>query len=151
MEEGSFDAALMVSNAIEHTRGRENRVRTLAEIRRTLKPNGLLILSTHTRASRLRYRLYWTVINGLRAAKKELTGKYGGLELGDRYIRKVSGARSGGKVFIHIYTFEEALKDIKNAGLSLVSSQCPYEIENRVTNIETRRRAIEVFYVAKRM
>jgi len=146
----SFNAVVMLENMIEHIRGRNNRIKLLRRIKRVLKPNGTLIFSTHTRSFKLKFRLYWTIVNGLRAAKREFTGNYRGLELGDRYVKKVSRVRSKGKVFIHIYTFEEALEDIKNAGLSLLESKCAYEIEKGVENIKRRKRASQVFYVVRK-
>jgi SAM-dependent methyltransferase len=149
-EDGSFDAAVFVGNAIEHTRGRSNRISVLKEIGRVLKPQGILILTTHTRGYKLKYRLYWTFVNGFRAARKELTGRYGGMELGDRYTSSVSGASTKGKVFIHIYTYEEALEDIERAGFTLAEAGSPNEIEKGIEDLKMRRKASHVLYVARK-
>ena len=148
--DGTFDSALILGNMIEHVRGREERVRALAETGRVLKPGGILIFSTHTRASRLRYRLYWALVNGWRVFMSELAGKPPALELGDRYIGKISRARTPGKVFIHIYTLEEALEDVRRAGLELLESRCDAELAGGFEDVRLRRRAAHVLYAARR-
>jgi len=149
--DGSYDAAIMLGNMIEHTRGRKNRVKLLKEAKRVLKPKGILILSTHTRAWKPRFILYWTIASGLRAAKRELTGNYQGMEFGDRFTRRVSRARSRGKVFIHIYTYDEALEDIAGAGLELIEAKCAYEIEKGTENAKRRKRARQVLFVTRKI
>jgi ubiquinone/menaquinone biosynthesis C-methylase UbiE len=149
-DDESYDTVIMVGNMIEHVRGRKNRVMLLRELKRVLKPKGVLIFSTHTRIYKLRYRLYWTFVNGFRAAGRELRGKYKGLELGDRYTKSVSRARSKGKVFIHIYTYEEALQDVRSALLRFVAARCAYEVEKGIKKLEKRKRASQVLYVTKK-
>jgi SAM-dependent methyltransferase len=149
-EDGSFDGAIMLGNMIEHTRGRRNRIHMLKEAKRLVKPDGLLIFSTHTRSWRFRYRLYWTFVNGFRAARMELTGNYGRMELGDRYTRNVSRTKSKGKVFIHIYTYDEALEDIESADLKIVEAKCAQEIERGHENEDARRKANQVIYVTRK-
>jgi ubiquinone/menaquinone biosynthesis C-methylase UbiE len=146
----SFDAAVYLGNAIEHTRGRTKRISMLREIGRVLKPQGILILTTHTRGYRFRYRLYWTFVNGFRVARKELTGRYGDMKPGDRYARHISNAKTKGKVFIHIYTYGEALEEIERGGFSLLEARCESEIENGKEDRKMRWMANQVLYVARK-
>lgn len=150
-EDGSFDAAIFLGNAIEHTRGRSNRISVLKEICRILKPQGIFIIATHTRAWKFRYRLYWAFVNGFRIARRELTGRPGRMELGDRYTSHVSNARTKGKVFIHIYTYEEALEDLERAGFSLIEARCAHELEKGIEDLKMRRKASQVLCAARKL
>jgi SAM-dependent methyltransferase len=149
-EDGSFDAAVFLGNGIEHTRGRLKRISVLREIARVLKPKGILVLTTHTRGYRFRYRLYWTFVNGFRAARKELTGRYGDMKPGDRFTRHISNARTKGKVFIHIYNYGEALEEIERGGFILVEARCASEIEAGMEDKKMRKMASQVLYVARK-
>ena len=83
----SFDAALMLAQLIGHIPGRANRVATLESVRRALRPDGILIVSTKDRGARFPSRALFAVLNPL----IRLTGLFG-LEPNDLFV-VFSGSR----------------------------------------------------------
>jgi SAM-dependent methyltransferase len=77
----SFDAALMLAQLIGHIPGRANRVATLESVRRALRPDGVLIVSTKDRGARFQSRALFAVLNPV----IRLTGLFG-LEPNDLFV-----------------------------------------------------------------
>lgn len=113
----SFDGVFMFGSALTYIPFRRNRLRSLHEVRRVLKPGGLVMLNTQSRNSRLKYRVYFALVNPWRKWQKKWRNR-ASLEEGDRFGINVSGARSKGWVYFHMYAMEEVLNDLSEAGLN---------------------------------
>lgn len=109
--DGAFDAALFGFNGLMCIRGRAERARALAEIRRVLRPGGLLLLTAHDR-ERGESRAHW-----LGAAAPA------GGELGDRWHDSESSP-----VFIHAGTEAETTAELADAGFAIVETAMRSEI-----------------------
>jgi SAM-dependent methyltransferase len=103
-------------------RGRENRLRALAHVRRILKPGGTFILHVHNRW----YNLFdpqgrvWVLKNTLRAVLRR------DVEAGD----KIYDYRGIPNMFLHVFTRSELLADLRAAGFRI----------KEVTALDTERR-----------
>lgn len=132
----SFDYVLMFGSILTNIPFRKNRLASLREVRRILKPGGILMLNTPSRNSRLKYRAYFAVVNAWRRWKKKWLG-WTSLEEGDRFGIHVSGARSRGWAYFHMYALDELLNDLKEAGLMTIDYRSRRDI---LAGIEESRR-----------
>ncbi len=148
----SFGYSLIINQMIEHIPKRVNRIKTLKGVRRILKRNGILILSTHSKYSIPKMRIYWFFADGWKKLLMKIFGKnYKGLELGDRFTTLIGKEKTSGKVFIHIYTPEEVLEDLKRAKFKIIEHKVKEELEKNVTLSEQQRKKSNVvYYVAKK-
>lgn len=103
--DGAFDAAIFGFNGLMCIRGREDRARALRDIRRVLRPDGLLLLTAHDRECG-ESREHW------RGAVAPADG-----ELGDRW----HGSESS-PVFIHAGTLAETSAELTEAGFTVIES-----------------------------
>jgi SAM-dependent methyltransferase len=129
--------------------GKKNRIRILEEVKRVLKPDGVLILDTQSRNSRWKYRIYFFVVNPWRKFLKKLFN-LGRLEPGDRFGQKVSAAESKGKVFFHMYSMKEMIDDIHTAGLKVVECRSREELEKDVETPELREKDYFIYCVVRK-
>jgi len=109
--DGTFDAAIFGFNGLMCIRGRAERARALRDIRRVLRPGGLLLLTAHDRECG-ESREHW------RGATAPADG-----ELGDRW----HGSESS-PVFIHAGTLAETSAELTEAGFTVVESAMRSEI-----------------------
>lgn len=145
----SFDYALMLGSILTYIPFRENRLAALREVRRILRPGGLLILNSQSRNSRLKYRLYFALVNAWRRWKKQWLG-WPALEAGDRYGTRVSGARSRGRVYFHMYALDELSRDLKEAGLMPIDCRSRRDILAGAEEQPGRENDYMIYLVAKK-
>jgi len=142
-KEKSFDYVIMFGQLISLIPYRENRINTLKECKRILKKNGLVMFTTHSRERNIKEKIKWNIINFIR---KIISGK---LQEGDKLVTAISGySLSGEKIFMHLYTPKEALKDIKSSGLQLLEYRSATEIVNNINCPSMRESDKYIVYIA---
>ncbi|MHA1568559.1 MAG: class I SAM-dependent methyltransferase [Alphaproteobacteria bacterium] len=118
-DDEQFDHVVMVGQLLGHIRGRENRVAVLREIGRVMKP-GLALISTNAIERRWIFRLYFAVVNWRRRRRNPHN-----LEPDDAFVRRMGGKRLTGtknRPVFHWYRTEELVKDVEEAGWTVVES-----------------------------
>ncbi len=101
----AFDLVFLAFGVLGHVSGRANRRDMLSVLRRTLKPDGVLIAGLPNRARRFRAEL--------RAARRRVGG--GELEEGDVLYRRGRSADAI-PMFYHLFTPDEARSEFDAAG-----------------------------------
>jgi len=144
-----FDCCIMFGQLIAYIPKREIRINLLKECKRVLKPGGIIIFSTHSRKYKLKYKLYFNLINPLRIFLKSL-GFRNILEVNDRFTKQVSAVKSSGKCFLHHYSMDEAIEDINLAGLKFIMCRGSSELIRNITNENIREKGYLLFFSAKK-
>ncbi|MEJ5292550.1 MAG: class I SAM-dependent methyltransferase [Candidatus Methanosuratincola sp.] len=105
--EGSFDAVALVA-VIHHIRGRGNRLKAMAEIRRVTRSGGRVLVTA------------WSMIQArfLRRCIGIISNPLRGGELGDLVV---PWGRKGGR-FYHLFTKQELEKTVRGSGLRVIKS-----------------------------
>ncbi len=107
----SFDHAVCLFSTLGMIQGRENRRRTLAHVRRILKPGGIFVVHVHN----FWFNMYdpagrrWL----LRHVPASLLGRR--VELGDKYFHY----RDIPQMFLHTFTQGEFVRSLTDAGFHL--------------------------------
>lgn len=136
-----FDAALLTNQVLTYIPRRVNRLLALKEIFRVLRPGGIIIMTTHSIKSHLKYKIYFAIMNPLRRLASLF--KISTLEPGDRYFTKVSSnIATRSKAFLHMYTLAEGINDLEKAGFSLLNVRSRKEWLTL-----TNRKSIEKDYI----
>jgi len=110
LQENSVDAVLFIA-ALHNIKGRENRIRSLKEMKRVLRKNGKALVSVWSRwQDRYRkefFKRWWFTLLG--------QGEFGDIDI---YWRQ-----HGFDVprFYHLYSKKEFLKDLKEAGFRILN------------------------------
>jgi SAM-dependent methyltransferase len=146
---GSFDGVAMLGQVIAHVSGRLRRVSALRSAWNVLRPGGMLAMTTHNRRCRWRFRLYFSWVNRWRRWSRVLG--FGSI-LGDydRWSARISRGRRGSPVFFHMYDFEEAILDLREAGFEVVEARARAEFEADRVDPALRRRDYLLGFVARR-
>ena len=108
LDDNSVDAALYIA-ALHSIRGRENRLNSLKEVKRILKPGGKALISVWTKWRDEHKKSFFQKIT-----RKGLP------EHGDKNIHWRQHGLNVSR-FYHIYTKKNLIKDIKEAGLEIVN------------------------------
>lgn len=145
----SFDYVLMFGSILTNIPFRQNRLAALREARRVLKPGGILMLNTPSRNSRLKYRAYFALVNAWRRWKKKWLG-WTSLEEGDRFGIHVSGARSKGRAYFHMYAMDEVFNDLKEAGLMPIDYRSRKDILSGVEESRGVENDYMIYIVSKK-
>jgi 2-polyprenyl-3-methyl-5-hydroxy-6-metoxy-1,4-benzoquinol methylase len=125
----SFEVVFLASQVLGHIPKRENRVNILCNIRNILKKEGILVMSIHSRKAKGRWRGYWIFNRILR----RIQNRFGSLlEEGDKFAWEISGKITKGRVFLHIYTLEEAMEDLRNAGFKKIYCKSAEELKDNI-------------------
>jgi len=147
----SFDAVLMLSQFLSLIPTKSDRLQTLKEVRRVLVPNGILILSTHSRYKTQQERKKWLIIDSWRKFIKILFPFLPVLEPGDKWVVAISGfLLSPGKVLLHLYTPEELISELKETGFSLLEYKNSIEILDQINLPHRREKDPYIFYAARK-
>ncbi len=146
--EGTFDLILLITQLMCHIPGRRARIELLSNLGRLLTEKGVIILSTHNRHEGNRYRLRWKLLAFFMKVARALGLTR--LEFGDLLATQVSEADSKKRAFVHIFTVEEVLGEVKEAGLKLVKARCNTEIDKGEEMPDFRGKDRYVFYVVSR-
>lgn len=147
--DASFDYVLMFGSVLTYIPFRQNRLAALREARRVLKPGGILMLNTPSRNSNLKYRVYFALVNTWRKWKKKWCGRVS-LEEGDRFGINVSGVRSKGWVYFHMYALDEVLNDLREVGLNPIDYRSRKDIRSGVEDSRGVENDYHIYFVAKK-
>lgn len=145
--ERSFDAVVMVGQLIGHIRGRENRLRALAEAWRVTRRGGVGLFSTNAIEADWRFGAYFRLVN----LGRRLYNPHG-LEPDDAYVFRVGARRRSwfpdpsAPVF-HWYRAEAFRADLRAAGWSPATVLRRGEFE-RMDAASRVRAGGETFHVA---
>lgn len=101
---GSFSAALLLAQLLEHLPARADRLALLRETARVLQPRGIAYLSTHEVQPADRHEIAVLAPDPRHPA--------------DIMAAEISSGRSPGGLHLHLYSREEILADLAAAGLS---------------------------------
>ncbi|MBN1503386.1 class I SAM-dependent methyltransferase [Candidatus Woesearchaeota archaeon] len=120
----SFDYAVMLAQMIEHIPSRKNRIGLLKKIHTCLKPEGVLIFTTHNRYRNFLFWGYWHMTwlsDFLKGTKSEL---------GDTLLAKTNPGvkQNKQKMFFHVYSIKEALADIEASSFQLIDVKSDKEL-----------------------
>lgn len=143
----SFDACIMLGQLIAWIPKREQRIKLLIECKEILKPGGVLIFSTHSRKYKLKYKIYFSIVNPFRKMLSILNIK-NTLEPNDRYAKQVSAVKSKGKCFLHHYSMKEAIEDIEMAGLKFIECRGTSELIKNIKDEKIREKSYLLFFAA---
>jgi ubiquinone/menaquinone biosynthesis C-methylase UbiE len=141
-QNNTFNGVLMLGQVLAFIPLRKNRIAALREAFRVLKPGGKILLTTHSRNSHFKYKIYFFVKDNLR----RILNWFGfiTLEPGDRFASTVGNAKSKGKHYLHMYSMQETFEDLKAAGFKILKCNSRDEIIN---NKETPKRRESDYYL----
>jgi ubiquinone/menaquinone biosynthesis C-methylase UbiE len=144
-----FDGVLMLSQVLACIPRRVNRIEALREVHRVLLTGGRLVLTSHSRNCRLKYRLYFAVMDNLRKIGR-LCG-FQTLEPGDRFASSIGSATSAGRHYLHMYSLAEMVEDLSGAGFQLIECNSRKEIEEKRTDEKKREDDYYLIYAAEKI
>ncbi|MCK5510788.1 methyltransferase domain-containing protein [Candidatus Parcubacteria bacterium] len=115
-----FDGAIFANNGWVQIPGKENRQKALAEIHRTMKPNGYFILVAHQRYHTGNYLFFWIIQWIKFFLLKPLGFKFRELDFGDHFFtRPYKIENKKVKQFIHMTSKKEVEEQIKKTGFKI--------------------------------
>ncbi len=119
----SFDNALFSNQGWAQIPGSENRIKSLKEVYKVLKPGGIFIFTFHQRKLIGKYLFFW-IWQWIRLyILKPLKFKVDELDFGDRFFkRESSGVDFKDKQYIHIASKKEVINQVGNAGFKIIYS-----------------------------
>ena len=144
----SFESAILVNQVIAHVPGRDGRVAALRDIHRTLKPGGVLAMTTHNRRCP-RYRAYFAWVNPWRRALRAL-GFAGVLDDDDRWSGRSGAIRVARRAYFHMYDLDEAVVDLTRAGFEITAAGGQTEFESGRSVPRARERDYLLGFVARK-
>ena len=145
-QDNTFDGVLMLGQVLAFIPLRENRITALKEAFRVLKPGGKILLTTHSRNSHLKYKIYFFLLDNIRRILKYLG--LNTLEPGDRFATTVGNAKSKGKHYLHMYSMEETFEDLTAAGFNVLKCNSRKEIINNKEAPKQRENDYYLIYAA---
>lgn len=147
--DGAFDGVAMLGQVIAHVPDRAGRTGALRAVRQSLRPGGTLAMTTHNRRCHVKFRLYFAWVNVWRRILRGL-GLLSTLGDYDRWTARISGAGSQAPVFFHMYDREEALVDLRQAGLTVLQAKSRAEFESGRDDPARRDRDYLLGFLASR-
>lgn len=110
-EPASFDYVLCMFSTLGLIRGRTNRLVVLRQVRRVLKPEGLLVFHVHNRWHNL-----FDPQGRLWLLQTYLTQPFRGYQVGDKIMETY---RLIPRMYLHIFSLGEVRRMVRRAGLTL--------------------------------
>lgn len=110
-QDESFVYAICMFSTLGMLRGRDNRMQTLREVWRLLRPGGLLALHVHNSL----YMMF-NLMGAWRAFQSWSAIVRGGLEFGDRIFEDYRGVKN---MYLHTFTAVELLATMRDAGFEV--------------------------------
>jgi ubiquinone/menaquinone biosynthesis C-methylase UbiE len=147
-QNNTFNGVLMLGQVLTFIPLRKNRITALKEAFRVLKPGGKILLTTHSRNSHWKYRIYFFVKDNIRKILS-LFG-FNTLEPGDRFATTVGNAKSKGKHYLHMYSLEETFEDLQAAGFKVLKCNSREEIINKKETPQMREKDYYLIYAAEK-
>ena len=144
-DEGGYDIILLLTQLLCHIPGHKNRIDFLARLGGLLSENGVIILSAHNRHEGGKYRFRWKLLRLFTGIWRALGMTR--LEFGDIMATQVSEADSDKTAYLHIFTMNEIIDEVRRSGLELISARSNTEIDEGREIPEKRERDRYVFYV----
>ncbi|MBC8495706.1 methyltransferase domain-containing protein [archaeon] len=131
-EKESFDNAVFSFNGWDNIPGRENRLKSLQEVYRVLKPGGVYVLTSHVRKMG-KYTPFWIAQWMKMYILKPFGYKVMEKEWGDRFFKQEqSGLKMKNKQFACIPSLKEIKYQIAKAGFTLEF----YDYRNNISKEE---------------
>lgn len=142
---GSFDYALFSNQGWTQIPDSRERLKSLKEVYRILKPEGVLFFTSHERRLASKYFFFWLKQAFRFYVLKNLGFEIDEMDFGDRFFdRENSGTVFKTRQYIHISSINEVKNQIEEAGFELVEYKRRGEVDSRV---ETN----PVFFVCKKI
>lgn len=148
-DDESFDYVVMVGQMIGQVPRLAGRLKALAQCRRVLKSDGLLLCSTNAIELSWKYRAYFQVVNHMRKFYNPYI-----LEPGDTFVLRTGGRYSffrnrRQRSIYHWYTRNEFLTDLAKTDWHCLESRRRWEHEKLASGEPLM--SGETFYVAKKI
>lgn len=142
-EDNSFDYILFSNQGWTQIPGKENRLTALKEMRRVLKPGGILVFTAHPRWLNREFGLFWSWQWVRFHILKKVGFSIPEQDYGDRFFERETEFAS--RQFIHIPSVKEVKQQIHESGLR----ELEINLELQISEKDLRKNP-PVFYVCQK-
>jgi len=139
-EDNSFEYILFSNQGWTQIPGKDNRLMALKEMRRVLKPDGILVFTAHPRSFNREFGLFWAWQWVRFYILKKIGFNIPEQDFGDRFFERKTEFTS--RQFVHIPSVKEVKKLIQQSGLQ----ELEINLELQISEKDIRKNP-PVFYV----